>query len=59
MPIHEKAVTAFIGPRDVANRPCLRCFNRLNDLIEGVKEKGDDSLSRQGHPFLQHLSLAE
>lgn len=40
LPIYEKAVTAFIGPSGCGKSTLLRCFNRLNDLIDGVSEKG-------------------
>jgi phosphate transport system ATP-binding protein len=34
-------VTAFIGPSGCGKSTFLRCFNRMNDLIEGVKIDGD------------------
>lgn len=34
-------VTAFIGPSGCGKSTFLRCFNRMNDLIEGVKITGD------------------
>jgi phosphate transport system ATP-binding protein len=33
-------VTAFIGPSGCGKSTLLRCFNRLNDLIDGMKIKG-------------------
>ena len=36
----EKRVTAFIGPSGCGKSTLLRCFNRLNDLIEGVSISG-------------------
>jgi phosphate transport system ATP-binding protein len=38
--IHEKLVTAFIGPSGCGKSTLLRCFNRMNDLIEGVRIEG-------------------
>jgi phosphate transport system ATP-binding protein len=39
--IPEKRVTAFIGPSGCGKSTLLRCFNRLNDLVEGVRTEGD------------------
>jgi phosphate transport system ATP-binding protein len=39
--IPEKRVTAFIGPSGCGKSTLLRCFNRLNDLIDGVRTEGD------------------
>jgi phosphate transport system ATP-binding protein len=33
-------VTAFIGPSGCGKSTLLRCFNRLNDLVEGVRITG-------------------
>lgn len=33
-------VTAFIGPSGCGKSTLLRCFNRLNDLIDGVRIRG-------------------
>src|SRR3954453_6935605 len=38
--IHRKEITAFIGPSGCGKTTMLRCFNRMNDLIEGAKVKG-------------------
>ena len=46
--IPRKRVTAFIGPSGCGKSTLLRCFNRMNDLIEGIhvvgtiKLDGDD-----------------
>ncbi|HUI92163.1 MAG TPA: phosphate ABC transporter ATP-binding protein PstB [Chitinivibrionales bacterium] len=40
MDIREKCVTAFIGPSGCGKSTFLRLFNRMNDLIEGVKISG-------------------
>jgi phosphate transport system ATP-binding protein len=39
--IPDKRVTAFIGPSGCGKSTLLRCFNRLNDLIEGIRTEGD------------------
>jgi phosphate transport system ATP-binding protein len=38
--IPEKKITAFIGPSGCGKSTLLRCFNRLNDLIDGVRIEG-------------------
>lgn len=40
MSIPEKMVTAFIGPSGCGKSTLLRCFNRMNDLIDGVRISG-------------------
>jgi len=40
MHIPEKRVTAFIGPSGCGKSTLLRCFNRMNDLVDGVTVKG-------------------
>jgi phosphate transport system ATP-binding protein len=35
--IPPRAVTAFIGPSGCGKTTLLRCFNRMNDLIEGAR----------------------
>jgi phosphate transport system ATP-binding protein len=39
--IAENRVTAFIGPSGCGKSTLLRCFNRLNDLVDGVHLEGD------------------
>ncbi len=39
--IAPNTITAFIGPSGCGKSTFLRCFNRMNDLIEGVKIQGD------------------
>jgi phosphate transport system ATP-binding protein len=41
MEIEEKRVTAFIGPSGCGKSTFLRCFNRMNDLIDNVTISGD------------------
>ena len=38
--IGEKQVTAFIGPSGCGKSTFLRCFNRMNDLIDSVRING-------------------
>ncbi|ANM32203.1 phosphate ABC transporter ATP-binding protein [Acidobacteria bacterium Mor1] len=39
--VPEKKITAFIGPSGCGKSTLLRCFNRLNDLVDGVRIEGD------------------
>ena len=39
--MEEKAVTAFIGPSGCGKSTFLRCFNRMNDFVEGFRLEGD------------------
>jgi phosphate transport system ATP-binding protein len=39
--IPERQITAFIGPSGCGKSTLLRCFNRLNDLLDGVRIEGD------------------
>jgi phosphate transport system ATP-binding protein len=38
--IRENEITSFIGPSGCGKSTMLRCFNRMNDLIEGAKVSG-------------------
>lgn len=40
MRIPRREVTAFIGPSGCGKSTLLRCFNRMNDLIDGVSVRG-------------------
>ncbi|MGB0333895.1 MAG: phosphate ABC transporter ATP-binding protein PstB [Opitutales bacterium] len=40
MDVREKEVTAFIGPSGCGKSTFLRCFNRMNDLIDIARIKG-------------------
>ncbi|HEX4826572.1 MAG TPA: phosphate ABC transporter ATP-binding protein PstB [Candidatus Polarisedimenticolaceae bacterium] len=40
MRIPEKKITAFIGPSGCGKSTLLRCFNRMNDLVGGVRIDG-------------------
>ncbi len=45
--IRERVVTALIGPSGCGKSTLLRCFNRMNDLIDGVRIEG--SVQIGGH----------
>ena len=38
--VRERSVTAFIGPSGCGKSTLLRCLNRMNDLIDGVRQVG-------------------
>ncbi len=40
MDISEREITAIIGPSGCGKTTVLRCFNRMNDLIEGARAEG-------------------
>ena len=40
MDIREKRITAFIGPSGCGKSTFLKCLNRMNDLVDGVKIEG-------------------
>jgi len=40
MYIRKKGVTAFIGPSGCGKSSLLRCFNRMNDLVDGCRVEG-------------------
>lgn len=42
--IPKKRVTAFIGPSGCGKSTLLRCFNRMNDLVDGVRIDGQIQL---------------
>jgi phosphate transport system ATP-binding protein len=41
MPIYENKITALIGPSGCGKSTFLRCLNRMNDLIKGVRIEGE------------------
>ena len=45
MDIREKEVTAFIGPSGCGKSTFLRCFNRMNDLIDIAHIQGGCRIS--------------
>jgi len=44
MSIPDRAITAIIGPSGCGKSSLLRLFNRMNDLIPGVRVEGDVSI---------------
>src|SRR5437867_1565715 len=46
--IPPRAVTAFIGPSGCGKTTLLRCFNRMNDLIDGAHISAG-SIELEGH----------
>ncbi len=40
LPIRQNQITAFIGPSGCGKSTVLRCFNRMNDLIETARVRG-------------------
>jgi phosphate transport system ATP-binding protein len=40
LPIYQNEITALIGPSGCGKTTILRCFNRMNDLIEGARVEG-------------------
>lgn len=47
MTIPQNRVTAFIGPSGCGKSTLLRCFNRMNDLVDGVSIQGKILLEGQ------------
>jgi len=45
--IRERLVTAFIGPSGCGKSTFLRCFNRMNDLIDHVRIAGTVQIASQ------------
>jgi phosphate transport system ATP-binding protein len=57
--IPEKQVTAFIGPSGCGKTTLLRNFNRMNELIDGVRHNGDITLAGRSlwDPALEVIAL--
>jgi phosphate transport system ATP-binding protein len=47
VPIKERQITALIGPSGCGKSTFLRCLNRMNDTIPGVRVSGDVLLDGQ------------
>jgi phosphate transport system ATP-binding protein len=47
MNIGRREVTAFIGPSGCGKSTLIRCLNRLNDLVDGVRVTGSIRLNEQ------------
>jgi len=45
--IRERMITAFIGPSGCGKSTLIRCFNRMNDLIDGVRLEGKVRIGSQ------------
>ena len=41
MSVPAQRITAYIGPSGCAKSTLLRCFNRMNDLVDGVRIEQD------------------
>jgi phosphate transport system ATP-binding protein len=41
LPIYQKKITALIGPSGCGKTTVLRCFNRMNDLIDIARVEGE------------------
>ena len=41
MEVHQHEITSFIGPSGCGKSTVLRCFNRMNDLIETARVEGE------------------
>ena len=59
MAIPEQEVTALIGPSGCGKSTLLRNMNRMNDLIDGVRHKGDIRLNGSSlyDPNIEVISL--
>ncbi len=59
MDIPERQVTAFIGPSGCGKSTLLRNFNRMNDLIDGIRHEGDICIAGRSiyDPTLEVISL--
>ncbi len=57
--IFKNKITAFIGPSGCGKSTILRCFNRLNDLIEGFRVTGKVSYHGQDlyHPEVDPVEV--
>ena len=54
--IRAKEVTAFIGPSGCGKSTLLRCFNRMNDVIAGIRLDGlvlveGENIYQEGYPL--------
>jgi phosphate transport system ATP-binding protein len=43
--IERQKITAFIGPSGCGKSTLIRCFNRMNDLVSGIRVEGDVRLN--------------
>jgi phosphate transport system ATP-binding protein len=56
--IPRQRVTAFIGPSGCGKSTLLRCFNRMNDLVDGVRIEGQILLDGQDI-FAKSVNVAD
>jgi phosphate transport system ATP-binding protein len=59
MEIPEKCVTALIGPSGCGKTTFLRCLNRMNDTIEGIRVEGEILLDEENiyHPEVDPVQV--
>lgn len=59
MDIPERQVTALIGPSGCGKSTLLRNFNRMNELIDGIRHEGDIQLNGRSifHRSVEVISL--
>ena len=59
MEICEKCVTALIGPSGCGKTTFLRCLNRMNDTIEGIRVEGEILLDDENiyHPEVDPVQV--
>jgi phosphate transport system ATP-binding protein len=57
--VPERHVTAFIGPSGCGKTTLLRSLNRMNDLIDGIRHRGDIKIRGESvyHPHLEVIGL--
>jgi len=57
--IPERHVTALIGPSGCGKTTLLRNLNRMNDLIDGIRHRGDIRIRGESiyHPLLEVIGL--
>lgn len=56
--IPRQRVSAFIGPSGCGKSTLLRCFNRMNDLVDGVRIDGRIELDGEDM-YDRHVNVAE
>ncbi len=61
MRIPRKRVTAYIGPSGCGKSTLLRCFNRMNELVDGVRIEGEILLDGNNiyHPSVNVADLRQ
>lgn len=56
--IPKRRVSAFIGPSGCGKSTLLRCFNRMNDLVDGVRIDGKIEIDGEDM-YNPHVNVAE